>query len=277
MVAAKCAAAAVGQVVAVDRGDDDVLERPAWRPPAPRSRARAHRAARAAPSRTLQKAQARVQVSPMIIMVAWRSAQHSPMLGQPASSHTVTRPCSRRMRARLAVLRRGRRHPHPDPVRLAQHRRVGLVRLLGMPRRALSRMVTIRSFGWNGTHCPFNSKVAGPASKIKRGTLLVYRHAPCLPDEWAGGATGTRVPLSATAEPVARLQETRPGLLESLLRGSLGLTARGLPCGTRVAAICVLGHPLASRSAPGSPGASRSHLEPPKAASDPTPLLTLRR
>ncbi len=33
----------------------------------------------------------------MIIMVACRPAQHSAMLGQPASSHTVTRPCSRRI------------------------------------------------------------------------------------------------------------------------------------------------------------------------------------
>ena len=47
------------------------------------------------PVRTLQKAQARVQVSPMIMKVAWRFDQHSPILGQPASSQTVTRPCSR--------------------------------------------------------------------------------------------------------------------------------------------------------------------------------------
>jgi hypothetical protein len=40
----------------------------------------------------LQKAQARVQVSPMIIMVACFWVQHSPMLGQPASSQTVTSP-----------------------------------------------------------------------------------------------------------------------------------------------------------------------------------------
>ena len=46
------------------------------------------------PVRTLQKAQARVQVSPMIIMVAWRCDQHSPMLGQAASSHTVVSPCA---------------------------------------------------------------------------------------------------------------------------------------------------------------------------------------
>ena len=46
------------------------------------------------PVLTLQKAQARVQVSPMIIMVAWRTDQHSPMLGQDASSHTVVKPCA---------------------------------------------------------------------------------------------------------------------------------------------------------------------------------------
>ncbi len=45
--------------------------------------------------RTLQKAQARVQVSPMIMKVACRFSQHSPILGQPASSQTVTSPCSR--------------------------------------------------------------------------------------------------------------------------------------------------------------------------------------
>ncbi len=51
---------------------------------------------------TLQKPQARVQTSPMIIMVAWLFSQHSPMLGQPASSQTVTRPCSRTI-ARVAA------------------------------------------------------------------------------------------------------------------------------------------------------------------------------
>ncbi len=47
---------------------------------------------------TLQKAQARVQVSPMIMKVACFFSQHSPMFGQPASSHTVCRPLSRMMR-----------------------------------------------------------------------------------------------------------------------------------------------------------------------------------
>ena len=87
------------------------------------------------PVRTLQKAQARVQVSPMIIMVAWRLVQHSPMLGQPASSHTVCRPCSRTMARVSANSAVDDRHAHADPVRLAQHRRVGLVGLLGVARR----------------------------------------------------------------------------------------------------------------------------------------------
>jgi hypothetical protein len=47
------------------------------------------------PVRTLQKAQPRVQISPRIMKVAWRLAQHSPILGQDASSHTVVRRCSR--------------------------------------------------------------------------------------------------------------------------------------------------------------------------------------
>ena len=44
------------------------------------------------PVLTLQKAHARVQVSPMIMNVACFFYQHSPMFGQPASSHTVTEP-----------------------------------------------------------------------------------------------------------------------------------------------------------------------------------------
>jgi hypothetical protein len=53
------------------------------------------------PVATLQKAQARVQVSPMIMTVAWRLPQHSPILGQAASSHTVVRRCARKV-ARVA-------------------------------------------------------------------------------------------------------------------------------------------------------------------------------
>ena len=51
---------------------------------------------------TLQKAQARVHTSPMIIIVAWDWVQHSPMFGQAASSHTVTRPWAFTM-ARVAA------------------------------------------------------------------------------------------------------------------------------------------------------------------------------
>jgi hypothetical protein len=54
------------------------------------------------PVATLQKAQARVQISPMIIMVACLTVQHSPMFGQAASSQTVVRPCERTM-SRVAL------------------------------------------------------------------------------------------------------------------------------------------------------------------------------
>ena len=43
------------------------------------------------PVATLQKAQARVQTEPSIIIVACFFAQHSPIFGQAASSQTVTR------------------------------------------------------------------------------------------------------------------------------------------------------------------------------------------
>jgi len=50
---------------------------------------------RGMPVLTLQKAQARVQVSPRIITVACFLVQHSPMFGHAASSHTVCRFSSR--------------------------------------------------------------------------------------------------------------------------------------------------------------------------------------
>jgi hypothetical protein len=43
----------------------------------------------------LQNVQARVHTAPKIITVACFSFQHSPILGQAASSHTVLRFCSR--------------------------------------------------------------------------------------------------------------------------------------------------------------------------------------
>ena len=46
------------------------------------------------PVATLQNAQARVQISPMIMKVACFFSQHSPMLGQEASWHTVASPAS---------------------------------------------------------------------------------------------------------------------------------------------------------------------------------------
>jgi len=53
------------------------------------------------PVATLQKVQARVQTAPRIITVACFSFQHSPILGQAASSHTVLS-LSSRIRLRVA-------------------------------------------------------------------------------------------------------------------------------------------------------------------------------
>src|SRR5699024_9629599 len=47
------------------------------------------------PVSTAQNLQARVQVSPMIMMVAVPWLQHSPMFGHMDSSHTVANRCSR--------------------------------------------------------------------------------------------------------------------------------------------------------------------------------------
>ena len=81
MVCGEMLRPAIGQVVAVHRRDHHMLEaqllhrlRRHW--PARRRRARPGK-----PVFTLQKAQARVQVSPMIIMVACALVQHSPIFG----------------------------------------------------------------------------------------------------------------------------------------------------------------------------------------------------
>ena len=58
--------------------------------------------ARGIPVLTLQKAQARVQVSPRIITVACFLLQHSPIFGHAASSHTVVR-LFERISARVAA------------------------------------------------------------------------------------------------------------------------------------------------------------------------------
>jgi hypothetical protein len=88
--------AAIVQIIAVHRRDDHMAR--------PRLAHRMGDAARfveiqrvGRPVRTLQKAQARVHTSPMIMKVACFLDQHSPIFGQPASSHTVTSPLDRTM------------------------------------------------------------------------------------------------------------------------------------------------------------------------------------
>jgi hypothetical protein len=91
---AKCSAPPSG------RSSRSTLVTTTWRRPSVATASATRRgssasSARGMPVATLQKEQARVQVSPMIIMVAWRCDQHSPMFGQAASSHTVTKRLSR--------------------------------------------------------------------------------------------------------------------------------------------------------------------------------------
>ena len=100
--------AAVGEIVAVDRGDDDMGEAELGDGVGDaRGLAGVERVRQA--GATLQKAQARVQISPMIMKVACFLSQHSPMLGQRASSQTVASLCSRT----IAALRRSPASPAP--------------------------------------------------------------------------------------------------------------------------------------------------------------------
>ena len=89
ITAAKWRGAAIGEIVAVDRGDDDMAQ-PELLDRDGRVLRLLGSSAPGMPVLTLQKAQARVQVSPMIMKVACFFSQHSPIFGQPASSQTVT-------------------------------------------------------------------------------------------------------------------------------------------------------------------------------------------
>ena len=104
MVAAKPAGAAVGQVVAGDGGDHGVAPGPSASTASATRSGSAGSSGRGWRVSTRQKPQARVQRSPLIMNVAVPSAQHSKMLGQPASSHTVTRSRSRMVRLSSQVL-----------------------------------------------------------------------------------------------------------------------------------------------------------------------------
>ena len=93
--------AAVGELVAVDAGDDQVVE------PQPPHRlgevARLERVERPRqPLSTSQNRQPRVQISPISMTVAVPEPQHSPMFGQLASSQTVARFSSASVRRTLS-------------------------------------------------------------------------------------------------------------------------------------------------------------------------------
>ncbi len=121
---------AIVEIVAIDRGDDDMAS-PSFAVASATCAGSAASSAPGSPVLTLQKAQARVQVSPMIMKVACFFSQHSPILGQPASSHTVCRPFSRTMLLGLEIAARDRRLD-ADPVGLAQGRLIRPMRLFRM-------------------------------------------------------------------------------------------------------------------------------------------------
>ena len=91
-----------------------------WR--ARRARARAASSAPGRPVVTAQKRQPRVHTSPRSITVAVPSRQHSPTLGQCASSQTVKRSSSRNVLFELVVPVATRRpYPEPGGLHAAEH------------------------------------------------------------------------------------------------------------------------------------------------------------
>ena len=119
--AARTRGAVVGQVVAVDAGDDRVAQAHA------RDRAGDARGSSGSfqvglPVLTLQKPQRRVHVSPRIMNVAVPRSQHSPMFGQAASWQTVCRLLRLDLASQLAVAVAARRR-HLEPRRLARAER----------------------------------------------------------------------------------------------------------------------------------------------------------
>ena len=119
--AATWAQAAVGEVVAGHHREHRVLAGACARPPRRPGAARRHRARAACCVSTRQNPQARVQRSPSTMNVAVPSAQHSLRFGQPASSHTVTRPRSRTVFF-IASTSVPELHLRPQPLGLAGRR-----------------------------------------------------------------------------------------------------------------------------------------------------------
>ena len=91
------------------------------RPPRPPVPARRRPAASGLRVSTRQKPHARVHRSPSTMNVAVPAAQHSLRFGHPASSHTVTRPCSRTVFF-IASTSCPQLHLRPQPFGLASAR-----------------------------------------------------------------------------------------------------------------------------------------------------------
>ena len=86
-----------------------------------------------------------------------------------------------------------------------------------------------RTVGCNSeTHCTVSPRAAVQYRLSPIAPYSSTAHAPSVPGRRAGGATGTRVPYSATRGPVHQPQETRAGLLGEPLRALWDLTVPGV-------------------------------------------------
>ena len=187
--------AAVVEIVAVDRRDDDVIE--------PQLR---HRLRDVVGLACIERArQSGLDVAERAGARAGVAHDHhggvapGPALGDVGAARLLAHRDEAVLaqdRARLGELRRGRRHLHPDPVRLAQHRRVGLVGLLGVPGALVE----------DGDHCCESGWVAHGKSSRRRLTCMadLLRDQPSARLPARSGEEGMRRPLRAALLDVSK-------------------------------------------------------------------------
>ena len=156
----------------------------------------------------------------MIIMVAWRCDQHSPMFGQAASSQTVTRPVLAHQGAGLVIDRVVGRLD-PDPGGLALDRVVRPVRLLRMAGLNPSLAMVDQNPRAHPRSFPQAHEVDAAASHVKR-CLRAWADRGGYRPGAAGAGAGPGVPVPSVSVPRKATTSVDPGLVE---RGRLARMA----------------------------------------------------